>query len=94
MLLKLLLKIWPSLVPIALYIFWVWLVKFLKKKNLKKDCINVEVVVGEKSTAADVDDQKSKEEFGRFSLRNSCFVTALYISLISAIITLLVTAFY
>ncbi len=94
MLLKLLLKIWPSLAPIILYIFWVWLVKFLKKKNPKKDWIDAEKVVGEKSTADQVEDQKSEEKFGKFSLQNPCFVAVLYVSLILAIITLLVTAFY
>lgn len=86
MLLKFLMKIWPSLLPIAVYIFWVYVVDriIIAKLMKKKDVIEGEKVVGEKSTEI--------KKPGVFSLQNRCFVIILYISLSLAILTLIVTA--
>ncbi len=87
MLLKFLLKIWPALLPITLYIFWIYIVeRLILKKLLKKKTI-IEgkfEVVGEKST--------DTEKITRFSLKNRNFVIIIYASLILAILTLVITA--
>lgn len=89
MLLKLFLKIWPAFLPILVYIFWTYIVDalivqyFLRKKKIIED----QKIVGEGATY-----EKSEEKVGRFSLKNRCFVIILYMSLILAILTLIVTA--
>ncbi len=84
--LKLLLKIWPSLIPITVYIFWVLVVeKILQKILKKKNVIEGEKIVGEKTTEV--------KKVGIFSLRNPCFVTILYMSLMLAILTLIASVF-
>lgn len=106
MLLKLLLKIWPALVPILSYLIWVYVIqgfvmRKLRERQAKKEGKIIEgefVKVGEKSTAAksennDNSSNKAKESFQKFSLENPQFVLVLYLSLIFAIITLLVVAF-
>ncbi len=103
MLLKLLLKIWPSLVPIFAYIFWVYIVegivvnkvfkKLFQKRDSEKDkTVDAEYeVVGEKSTKQDKLSQES-EEIGKFSLKNRCFLGVIYLSLILSILSLIATA--
>ncbi len=86
MLLKLLLKIWPSLIPITVYIFWVLVIeKILQKIFKKKNVIEGEKIVGEKTTEV--------KKVGIFSLKNRCFVTILYMSLVLAILTLIASVF-
>lgn len=80
--LKLLLKLWPSLIPIATYLFWVFVVEKIFKK---KDVIEGEKIVGEKTTEI--------KKVGIFSLKNRCFVTILYMSLLLAILTLIASVF-
>jgi hypothetical protein len=82
MLLKIFLKIWPSLIPITVYIFWVFVVEKIFKK---KDVIEGKKIVGEKSTEI--------KRPSIFSLENRCFVVILYMSLISAILTLIASVF-
>jgi hypothetical protein len=83
--LKLLLKIWPAFIPIIVYIFWVYVVegvvwkKFLKKEEI----IEGEKIVGEKTT----------QKAGKFSLKNRCFVTIVYMTLVLAILILIAMAF-
>lgn len=90
MLLKLFLKIWPAFLPILVYIFWTYIVDglivqyFLRKRKIIED----QKIVGEGATY----EKKSEEKVGRFSLKNRCFVIILYMSLILAILTLIVTA--
>lgn len=89
MFLKLLLKIWPALTPIILYIFWTFIIEgILIKKLLKKSSI----------IATSKRKNKDKEEYvineaGTFSLQNKKFVIVLYISLILGIATMLNFAF-
>lgn len=93
--LKLLLKIWPALIPIAVYVFWVlvidrWLIqKILKKEEVIEGEKIQEKVVGEKSTEV----KKPKETKGIFSLQNRCFVIILYMTLILGILILISFAF-
>lgn len=93
--LKLLLKIWPALIPITVYIFWVLVIdRWLIQKILKKDDVIEgekveEKVVGEKSTEV----KKPKETNGMFSLQNHCFVIILYMTLALGILILISLAF-
>ena len=82
--LRLLLKVWPALIPITIYILWVLVIKkFLIKKILRRsDYINGEKVVGEKTTEKKI-----------FSLQNHNFVITLYATFILAILTLIFSAF-
>ncbi len=89
MLLRFFLKIWPALVPILIYLFWVFVIEriILKKLLKKKNIIKGEKVVGEKTTDEEV------QKISRFSLQNHHFLSVLYLSLILAILSLLYTAF-
>lgn len=80
---RFLLKIWPALLPIIFYLFWVFFIeKFIIKKILKKsDIIEGEKIVGEKTTAKKTDKI--------FSLQNKKFLITLYLSIIIAILTLI-----
>ncbi|OFW80638.1 MAG: hypothetical protein A2887_00565 [Alphaproteobacteria bacterium RIFCSPLOWO2_01_FULL_40_26] len=85
--LKFLLKIWPGLLPITVYVFWVFVIEgFLFSRILKRKTeFEGEKIVGEKSTEVKVP--------GKFSLQNRHFVAVLYASLILAILTLIFSAF-
>jgi len=87
--LKLLLKIWPAFTPIIVYILWVYIIEgvVLKKFLKKEEIIEGEKIVGEKTT------QKTAEKVGKFSLKNRCFVTIVYMSLVLAILILIAMAF-
>lgn len=87
--LKLLLKIWPAFIPIMVYIFWVYVVEgvILKKFLKKEEVIEGEKIVGEKTT------KNSAEKAGKFSLKNRCFVTIVYMTLVLAILILIAMAF-
>jgi hypothetical protein len=79
--LKFLLKIWPAFLPIMTYIFWVYVVEAVIIERLfrRKKIIEGEKVVNDK--------------LGKFSLRNPCFVTVLYVSFGIAIFSLILAAF-
>lgn len=95
MVLKILLKIWPALIPIALYLLWI-LVKFIVRKSSAKE----NYIEGE---FKEVNDRKAHEEkqnlqskmspksevAGNFSLKNRSFVIVIYLSLIAIIISFL-----
>lgn len=94
MILKILMKIWPSLVPIFAYIIWVYIVKgillrivinLLTKrpsgKNKNKIIDGEYEVVGGKSTKVQ-DKSQTNYRPGNFSLDNTGFVIAIYLSLI------------
>lgn len=91
MLIRLLLKIWPALLPILFYLFWIFVVeKIIIKKFFKKSKI-IEgefKIVGEGETA-----QPNNSSIPKFSLQNRVFVMVLYLSFILAIIALVLTAF-
>jgi hypothetical protein len=95
MLIKFLLKIWPALLPIAVYIFWVYVIEDLILRRIFKDKKTIKgefKIVGEKSTEED-SKKNSPQKIGKFSLQNHCFVTILYMSLILAILLLIAMAF-
>jgi hypothetical protein len=91
--LKLLLKIWPAFIPIIVYIFWVYVVEgVVLKKFLKKEkIIEGEKIVGEKTTQKPA--ENPAEKAGKFSLKNRCFVTIVYMTLVLAILILIAMAF-
>lgn len=88
--LKLLLKIWPSLTPIVFYLLWIYVIeKFIIKKLIKKSkIIEAEKDVGSRST-----EEKFKiKEVGNFSLNNQTFVKVLYLTIVFAILSFLYLA--
>ncbi|MDA0902306.1 MAG: hypothetical protein O3B09_02720 [Proteobacteria bacterium] len=89
MLLKILLKIWPSLIPLSLYILWIIFLELfiLKKAKNKKDFIEGEYEEVDK--AGQTNSRFGKPMVGHFSLKNPHFVITLYISLILMIISFL-----
>ena len=80
---KLLLKLWPALLPIVIYLFWVFVIEklILQKIFCKKTDIEGEKLVGEGSTEI----KKVKV----FSLQSQRFVAVLYSSLVVAIALLI-----
>ncbi len=101
MLLKFLLKIWPALLPITLYILWFLVIEKIILKLFRirhKKIIEGEFkIVGERAT------EEQKNNFGNdflkkkpnhFSLHNPWFVGVLYVSLIMAISSLIFIAFH
>lgn len=106
MLLKILLKIWPALIPITVYLLWVYVIeklviqRLLKRRSKEEKIIEGEFqTVGEKSTKEEVGkgEGDTKNIFARsskaFSLQNPNFVLVLYLSLIFSIIALILSAF-
>jgi len=87
--LKLLLKIWPAFIPIIVYIFWVYVVEGMVLK--KEKIIEGEKIVGEKTTQKPA--ENPAEKAGKFSLKNRCFVTIVYMTLVLAILILIAMAF-
>jgi len=81
--LRIILKLWPALLPVAIYCFWILVVRrFLLQKILrKKNEIKGEKLVGESST--------SQEKPMAFSLQNRGFVAILYFSFVLAILLLI-----
>lgn len=83
MLLKILLKIWPALLPIFLYFLWNYLLKKIIAKIFgKKQYIDAKY--------QDLDDKsKSKQEISPYSFQNKQFIFVIYLSLIFLIISFL-----
>ena len=71
--LRFLLKIWPALLPIAIYSLWLW----AKKKSKSIDATYQEL------------DKDGKPKQGDFSLQNRKFIVVLYLSLLIAILCFL-----
>jgi hypothetical protein len=80
---KLLLMLWPALLPIIIYFFWVFVIEklFLQNFFCKKTDIEGEKLVGEGSTEI--------KKIKVFSLQNQRFIAVLYSSLIVAIVLLI-----
>jgi hypothetical protein len=68
--LKILVKLWPIIIPIAVYILW----QLAKKRQKNKDG----VIEGEFEIV-------EKKKTGMFSLENNAFVAVLYITFVIAI---------
>ena len=97
MLIKILLKIWPAITPILLYIIWEFFIKKLINRIFRKNyCVknnnsqsnNEEKII--EGEFVEVGDKKSAQKFESksdkiFSLENKNFVIILYLSLMLAI---------
>ena len=83
---RFILKLWPALTPILFYLIWVFVIErlILKKLLKKSDIIEGEKIIGEKST--------NVRKLSPFSLENRKFMVVLYLSIIFAIITLIISA--
>lgn len=75
--LKFILKIWPALLPIAIYTIWV----YIFKKKGKKDYIDAEYKI--------VDEKAKSEQIGAFSLQNNVFVLILFSTFLLIILSLI-----
>jgi hypothetical protein len=89
--LKFFLKIYPAFLPILIYLFWIYVVENLILQRLlrKEKVIKGEKIVGEKASES----LQAEEKIGKFSLQNRHFVVILYLSLVLAILTLVMSAF-
>jgi len=86
MILKILLKIWPALTPIAIYFFLVIIKRLLSKLLQKKDYITTDY--------KDLNRRDSKNNnISPYSLSNKKFIFVIYLSLIFLIISFLSFAF-
>tara|TARA_B110000259_G_scaffold188423_1_gene247258 strand:+ start:4574 stop:4837 length:264 start_codon:yes stop_codon:yes gene_type:complete len=86
MILKILLKIWPALTPIAIYLFLVIIKRLLSKLLQKKDYITTDY--------KDLNRRDSKNNnISPYSLSNKKFIFVIYLSLIFLIISFLSFAF-
>lgn len=85
MLLRLLLRLWPALTPVLIYVLWVLLVeRIIIPKILKKSADDKSKIIdGEYKVVGEKASQQARE--GDFSLKNNRFLIALYASLILAI---------
>ncbi len=93
MLIKILLKIWPALLPIALYIIWRLVIKkIIFKIKERSKIINGEKIIGEKSSEkSEINNSGNLKKIFNF---NDCnFIITLYISLILMIASLIFLAF-
>ena len=87
MILKILLKLWPALIPILLYILWVWLSKKLKQKDYID--ADFQEVKDDKKSNKDSTRKAKNRQIGAFSLRNTIFIAVIYLSLILTILSFL-----
>lgn len=88
---RLFLKIWPALLPIILYLLWVFVFrKLIIRIFRKKDYIDADYDIIDEKTGK----KKEKNDgIGRFSLQNRVFVVVLYASLLMTIFSLIFLAF-
>lgn len=93
MLIKILLKIWPALLPIALYLIWRFIIKkIIFKIKERSKIINGEKIIGEKSSEkSESNNSGNLKKIFNFNDRN--FIITLYISLILMIASLIFLAF-
>ena len=88
MILKILLKIWPALTPILLYLLWILINKILNKR--KKNYIDGEFQdIKETIDKSPKSNQDNENEVGPFSLKNNVFISVIYLSLVLTIISFL-----
>ena len=87
MLLKLLLKIWPSFIPIISYILWIIIQNMIQNYLKKKQFIEAEF------EELDKNGKKIKKN-DHFSLKNPKFIAIIYLSLAFMIFSLLFFAIF
>ena len=90
MLLKLLLKIWPSFIPIFSYFFWIVVQNMVSNYLRRKNYIEGEFEeVDEKGNKVRKPTSEAKIKPNHFSLQNKKFILVIYLSLILLIISFL-----
>ncbi len=96
---KFLIKIWPALLPILVYVLWVLVIEriiartFFKKKPEATNSIDGEYkVVGEGESSSSQDFNHKNHIKSRFSITNRDFLIVLYTTLVFAILILIYTA--
>lgn len=95
MILKILLKLWPALIPIILYLLWLVVKNYYKNKNYidgEFKEVNPKKVHEEKQNYQNKL-HSEKENVGDFSLKNRNFILVIYFSLFAIIISFLLFAF-
>ena len=83
MILRILLKIWPALAVIFIYLFWVFIIERIILKKLRK----AKIIDGEFEEI-----NNNPNTPGPFSLKNRRFLFTIYLSLIALIISFLLLA--
>ena len=87
---RLILKIWPALLPITLYLLWVFVFsKLISRIFRKKDYIDANFDIIDEKTGQKIE---KNAKIGRFSLENRVFVAVLYASLLMTIFSLILLA--
>jgi len=94
MLLKIFLKIWPALVPIALFIIYkLFIVKLINRLKNKNKTIEGEKVVGDSKTTPQNSGPQTYSSQKLFNLNDKNLIITLYLSLIIMILCLIILAF-
>lgn len=89
MLLKIFLKIWPALIPIALFIIYkLIIIKLINRLKNKNKTIEGEKVIGNSST-----ESQPKNSQKLFNLNDKNLIITLYLSVIIMILCLMILAF-
>ena len=88
MLIKILLKIWPALVPIAIYLIWQFVIKkIINKLKQKNNTIEGEKIINDST----LQDKKNNKKI--FDLSDKNLIITLYLSVIIMILCLIILAF-
>lgn len=95
MILKLLLKIWPSLIPLSAYVFWIIVQRLIRNYFRKKNYIEgeFEEVVDPNNSERSTKNPQNIKKTGDFSLKNPKFLVVIYVTLILVIGSLIFFAF-
>ncbi len=94
MLRLLFLRLWPALIPIILYLLWIFVMKkFFVKSSQKDNVIDAKYSDISNSNSSSQSATKSdKVAVGNFSLQNTLFLAVVYLSLILSIVALIFAA--
>jgi hypothetical protein len=88
MIIKLLLKIWPALLPIIIYCLWI-IAMAIAKKMIAKSLAKKSGKIIDATYQEIKNEQKIDPIIGNFSLQNRQFIIVLYLSFFIAIICFL-----
>jgi hypothetical protein len=89
MLFKIILKFWPALIPILLYLIY-FVVKIMIRKFKKPNFSDEKIIEGEKIINNDF---KKNQNYKIFDFNNKKFLLTLYLTLIIVILCMIILAF-
>jgi hypothetical protein len=89
MLFKIILKFWPALIPILLYLIY-FVVKIMIRKFKKPNFSDEKIIEGEKIINNDL---KKNQNYKIFDFNNKKFLLTLYLTLIIVILCMIILAF-